>query len=306
MLLKLRWRLETIFFLVISSTVALLPGAIALSLGRLLGRIAFALIGGRRRIAIANLELCLPYLERQPGWQGGSAQDLARGVFENLGCCIVEVCRIYGGRGRQLIDSVEFRGIENFDRAFAKGKGVAFITAHSGNWELLALAFGVRRHEISVVARRQDNPHLNQMIERIRKRYGNGVIYREGALRAMFSAFRKKEVVGVLIDQAGGEDTGVLIDFLGRPAWTILMPAVIARKSGTPLLPAFIHREGDRNIITIHPEFEVCADPDPDVAAVEDTKGLTRYIEQYVVQHPTQWYWIHNRWKNVPPDAASR
>lgn len=303
MLMKIRWYLETAFFLVISFTVALLPNSIALTVGRGLGRIAFALLGRRRRIAIANLEASLPFLERQPGWRGGSARELARGVFENLGCCVVEVCKMYQGRGQELIDSVEFRGVEHYQKAFVKGKGVAFITAHSGNWELLALAFGVRQHDISVVARRQDNPYLNAMIERIRKRYGNGVIYKEGALRAMFSAFRKKEIVGILIDQAVGSDNGVLTEFLGRPAWSILMPALLARKSGTPLLPAFIHREGSRNIITLHPEYQISNDPDPEVAAAEDTKGLTRYIEEYVIQHPTQWYWVHKRWKNVP--AAS-
>lgn len=305
MVLKLRWYLETAFFLVISSTAALLPAATALSLGRWIGRAGFALSGRRRRIAIENIQASLPFLERQPGWQGGSARELARGVFENLGCCVLEVCQIYGGRGQELIDAVEFRGVEHFDQAFAKGKGVAFITAHSGNWELLALAFGVRRHELSVVARRQDNPYLNAMIERIRKRYGNGVIYKEGALRSMFSAFRKKEIVGILVDQAARPDNGILTDFLGRPAWSILMPAVIARKSGTPLLPAFIHREGNKSIITIHPEYRVSEHPDPEVAAAEDTRGLTRCIEEYVIAHPTQWYWVHKRWKNAPPAASS-
>ncbi|QXE90685.1 lysophospholipid acyltransferase family protein [Geomonas subterranea] len=300
---QLRWYLEMVFFVVISSTIALLPNSVALSAGRLLGRTAFLFFGRRRRIAIANLEASLPFLERQPGWRGGTARELARGVFENLGCCIVEVCKIYRGSGQELIDNVEFRGVEHFDAAFAKGKGLIFITAHSGNWELLALAFGVRRHELSVVARRQDNPHLNRMVERIRKSYGNGLIYKDGALRAMFSALRKREVVGLLIDQAVQSEWGILANFLGRPAWTMRMPSLIARKSGAPLLPAFIHREGNKSVITIHPEYQLSAAEDPEVAAAEDANGLNRYIEEYVVQHPGQWYWVHKRWKNAPPAA---
>ncbi|MBJ6801694.1 lysophospholipid acyltransferase family protein [Geomonas propionica] len=305
MLTKLRWHLETAFFLVISSTVALLPDAVALSVGRGVGRAAFALLGKRRKIAIANFQASLPFLERQPGWQGGTAKELARGVFENLGCGMVEVCKIYGGRGQQLIDAVEIRGMEHFEAAFAKGKGLIFITAHSGNWELLALAFGVRKHELSVVARRQDNPYLNRMVERIRKSYGNGLIYKEGALRAMFSALKKREVVGLLIDQAVQSDWGILADFLGRPAWTMRMPSLIARKSGAPLLPAFMHREGNKSVITIHPEYRLSEAADPEVAAAEDANGLNRYIEDYVVRHPEQWYWVHKRWKNAPPTAAA-
>ncbi|QWV92678.1 lysophospholipid acyltransferase family protein [Geomonas oryzisoli] len=306
MLKQLRWYLETAFFLVISFTIALLPNSIALSVGRWLGRTAFLFLGRRRRVAITNLEASLPFLESQPGWQGGSARDIARGVFENLGCCIVEVCKIYGGRGQELIDNVEIRGTENFDAAFAKGKGLIFITAHSGNWELLALAFGVRKHDLSVVARRQDNPYLNRMIERIRKSYGNGLIYKDGALRAMFSALKKREVVGLLIDQAVQSEWGILADFLGRPAWTMRMPSLIARKSGAPLVPAFIHREGSKSVITLHPEYLLSTAEDPEVAAAEDAKGLNRYIEDYVVQHPEQWYWVHKRWKNAPPAASSQ
>lgn len=299
MLKQLRWYLEMAFFVVISSTVALLPNSIALSAGRLMGRTAFLILGRRRKVAIANLEASLPFLQRQPGWQGGTAKELARGVFENLGCCIVEVCKIYGGRGQELIDSVEFRGMEHFEEAFAKGKGLIFITAHSGNWELLALAFGMRRHPLSVVARRQDNPHLNRMVEGIRKGYGNGLIYKEGALRAMFSSLKKREVVGLLIDQAVQSEWGILADFLGRPAWTMRMPSLIARKSGAPLLPAFIHREGSKSVITIHPEYRLSAAEDPEVAAAEDANGLNRYIEEYVARHPEQWYWVHKRWKNA-------
>ncbi|QXE85838.1 lysophospholipid acyltransferase family protein [Geomonas nitrogeniifigens] len=305
MLKQVRWYLEMAFFVVVSSTIALFPNSVALSAGRLLGRTAFLFLGRRRRIAIANLEASLPFLERQPGWQGGTAKEVARGVFENLGCCIVEVCKIYRGRGQELIDNVEFRGLEHFDAAFAKGKGLIFITAHSGNWELLALAFGVHKHELSVVARRQDNPHLNRMVERIRKSYGNGLIYKDGALRAMFSALKKREVVGLLIDQAVQSEWGILADFLGRPAWTMRMPSLIARKSGAPLVPAFIHREGDKSVITIHPEYRLSAAEDPEVAAFEDACGLNRYIEEYVVRHPEQWYWVHKRWKNAPQPAAS-
>lgn len=305
MLRQIRWYLETAFFLAVSFAVALLPNRVSLATGRGLGRIAFALLKRRRQIAIDNIAASLPFLERQPGWPGGTPRELARGTFENLGCCLVEVCKLYRGRGRDLIDSVEFRGLEHYQAAAAKGKGVAFITAHCGNWELLALSFGVRYHDISVVARRQDNPHLNRMIEEIRGAYGNGVIYKDGALRSMFAALKKKEIVGLLIDQAVHPDAGVLVDFLGRPAWAIRFPALMGRKSGAPLVPGFIHREGTKQVVTLYPEFLLSNAEDPEVAAAEDARGLTGYIEEYVIQHPTQWYWVHRRWKNSPADGKA-
>ncbi|GAW69051.1 lipid A biosynthesis acyltransferase [Geoanaerobacter pelophilus] len=305
MLKQIRWYLETALFVAVSFAVALLPDRVALAAGRCIGRLFFRLVKGRRRVAIENIAASLPFLESQPGWRGGTAEQLARETFENLGCCVVEVCKLYRGKGQGLIDSVEFRGLEHYEAALAKGKGIAFITAHCGNWELMALAFGVRHHEISVVARRQDNPHLNALIEKIRKAYGNGVIYKDGALRSMFAALKKQEIVGLLIDQAVHPDGGVLVDFLGRPAWTIRLPALIGRKSGAPMVPGFIHREGSKNIVTLYPEYQMSTLEDPELAAAEDTRALTRFIEEYVIQHPTQWYWVHKRWKNSPAPAVA-
>jgi Kdo2-lipid IVA lauroyltransferase/acyltransferase len=302
---EIRWYLETALFLVLSFAFALLPLKLALGAGRWLGRLFFLLIARRRSVAIENIAASLPFLERQPGWGGGSAGSIARETFENLGRCVAEICKIYHGRGRALIDAVEFRGLEHYEAAAAKGKGVAFITAHCGNWELLALSFGVRFHELSVVARPQDNRHLNSVIERVRKGYGNGVIYKAGALRAMFAAFKKQEIVGMLIDQAVRPDEGALIDFLGRPAWAIKLPALIAHKSGAPMIPTFIHREGGRHVVTMSPEFMPSQSSDPDLRAAEDAAGHARYLERYIVEHPAQWYWIHRRWKRAPAPGSA-
>jgi Kdo2-lipid IVA lauroyltransferase/acyltransferase len=305
MLKEIRWYLETALFFTVSFVIALVPSGVALAFGAWLGRLFFILVPYRRQIAIDNITACLPYLQRQPGWPGGTPESIARETFENLGRCVAEICKIYHGKGDSLIDAVEFRGIENYERAFAKGKGVAFITAHCGNWELLALSFGVRYHELSVLARRLDNRHLNAVIERVRQGFGNGVIYKEGALRAMLSAFKRQQIVGMLIDQAVHPNDGVLIDFIGRPAWSTKMPAFVARKSGAPLLPAFIHREGNKQIVTVHPEYVPVEAADPEVCAAEDAAGLARYIEDYVIQHPSQWYWIHKRWKRAPAPETS-
>lgn len=305
MLKEIRWYLELALFLALSLVIAWLPGRSADRVGRWLGRLFFFILKKRRQIAIDNIENALPYLEGQPGWVRRASRDLARETFENLGRSLVEDCKIYHGRGRRLIDLVEFRNLENFERARAKGKGVAFITAHCGNWDLLALAFGARVHEISVVARRQDNPHLNAVLERIRKAYGNRIMYKNTALRAMLAAFKRQGIVGMLIDQAVAADEGVLIDFLGRPAWATRLPAYISRRSGTPMIPAFIHREGDLQVVDFQPELPPSDSADPDLAAAEEVRALNRCIERYIVEHPTEWYWIHKRWKNVPPDLAA-
>ena len=302
---EMRWFLETAVFLTLSRAIAWLPDRFSDGAGRWLGRLFFFLLKGRRQVAIGNIAASLPFLERQPGWQRREAAPLARESFENLGRSLVEDCKIYHGRGRHLIDAVRFEGVEHFRKAQQEGKGVAFITAHCGNWDLLALSFGARFQEIGVVARRQNNPHLNRVLERIRQVYGNQVIYKNTALRTMLASFKRGGIVGMLIDQAVDPADGILVDFIGRKAWATKLPAYIARKSGTPMVPVFIHREGATQVVTFHPQLTLSSAPDSAAAAAEDVANLNRYIERYIIAHPTEWYWIHKRWKNVPPAAAA-
>ena len=304
---ELRWYLETAAFLALSRALAWLPDRLAGCAGSWLGRLFFFLLKERREVAIGNIQESLPFLERQPGWVRRSAAALARETFENLGRSLVEDCKIYHGRGNRLIDAVQFNGLEHYEQAREKGKGVAFITAHCGNWDLLALSFGARYHELGVVARRQDNPHLNRVLERIRQTYGNQVIYKNTALRTMLSWFKRGGVVGMLVDQAVGPDEGILVDFIGRPAWATKLPAYIARKSGTPMVPVFIHREGDLQVVDFHPELVLSRSADVETASAEDVASLNGYIERYIIAHPTEWYWIHKRWKNVslPPAGGT-
>lgn len=299
---KLRWGVETAAFLLFSFFVSLIPYRIGLWLGGMTGRLFFLLLKRRRKIAIDNIRASLPFLQEQPGWETahGTPETIAKRVFENLGKCLVEDCRIYHGRGGGMINGVRFEGLEHYESALAKGKGVAFITAHCGNWDLMALSFGARYREISVVARRQDNAYLNRVLEKIRSGYGNRVIYKQGALKPMITEFRNNNVVGVLVDQAVMPDEGVLVKFLGRNCWTTKLPTVVSRKTGVPLIPAFIHREGDIHVVQFYHEIEPDLEKDGDEGIRTDTAALLSVLEDYIVRYPDQWYWIHNRWKRAP------
>ena len=302
MVKKLVWHLETVLFILLSYSFAMVPRRMALSLGSQLGRLAFRLMKRRRKIAIDNIAASLPFLQAQEGWNPdcGTPEELARRTFENLGRSLAEDFRLYHGRGKEIIDAVQFRGLEHYERALARNKGVAFITGHCGNWELMALSFGARIHGLSVVARRQDNGYLNNVLEKIRSRYGNKVIYKSGALRAMIAEFRANRIVGMLIDQAVVPSEGVLVDFLGRSSWTTKLPTIISRKTAVPLIPILIHREGDGHVITLYPEMHPDAEKDGDDGARADMAILSGVIEDYIVRHPDEWYWIHKRWKRAP------
>jgi len=281
--------------------ISCIPARWVTGAGRLTGLLMLRLLPGRRRIAVDNIRQALPFMTRHPAWSStcDTPEAITRETFIHLGTSLVETCRLYHGKGMGIIDSIEVRGREHYEGARAKHKGVVFVTGHCGNWELVALCFKrLFNDTMSVVARKQNNPYLNTLVERMRMHYDNSVIYKHGALKPIISRLKKDGVVGILADQSVLTEEGVLIDVLGRKAWASKAPVVIAKKTGVPLIPAFIHREQDRHVITLSPEFEISGDMSEE-GIQQDVQALSRYLEDFVCAHPADWYWVHRRWKRA-------
>ena len=298
---KIFWAIQASVFYALIFVASLLPASITYRIGGIVGLLIPLILPKRRAIAIDNISLALPYMKKHHLWNS-SCDDpclLARETFKNLGRSLMEVCRLYLGRGEDIFSKIELRGVEHYNAARLRGKGVVFLTGHCGNWELLALAFcRIFNASMSVVARRQNNPYLNRMVEIMRERYNNSVIYKQGAVKGIISVLRKGGHIGLLADQVVFPEDGALIDVLGRKAWASKAPVIIANKTGTPFLPAFIHREGENHVITIYPEHHFSGDM-TDEGIKEETQSLSGYVENFVVAHPTQWYWVHRRWKRA-------
>ena len=295
------WLIQAAFFYLFTLFVAALPRSQSGRIGKNIGAFLYNILHKRRSIAIDNIRQALPFMKRHPAWTGvfETAEEIARATFMNLGISIVEVCRLYHGKGNDLIDSMEVHGLENFQHAKEKGNGVLCVSGHCGNWELISLSF--KRHlneNVWAIARKQNNPYLNRIVEKMRMGYDNKVIYSKAALRPILSVIKSKGVIGMLADQAVFEDNGALIEFLGRKAWANKAPAVIAYKTGVPIVPVIGYRENNRHIITFLPEYMLCGDR-TEKGIQQDIQALSRFLEEFICAHPADWYWVHRRWKRA-------
>lgn len=302
---RICWMIQAAAFYCLTWLAALMPATVTGRSGAIVGFFISRMLPGRRRIVMDNMENALPYLKDHALWSPPSdnLRELAAESFDNLGRHLMEICRLYHGKGDELIAGIELRGREHYEAARGKGKGMICFSGHCGNWELMALAFSRILGDGVVIAKHQKNPYFNGMVEQMRMNYNSRVIYRKGALRGVLSALKKGQMVGILADQAASRDDGVLIDVLGRQAWASTAPVLIAMRSGAPLLPVFIHREGERHVITFYPEHSFSEDTSKEGLGRE-TQKLSRYVEEFVATHPTQWYWVHRRWKRAGQAAA--
>ncbi|MDI6890071.1 MAG: lysophospholipid acyltransferase family protein [Thermodesulfovibrionales bacterium] len=289
------WLIEAILLLALSIPLAILPYRCSIKAGESLGLLLFYAWRSRRRVAIENLKRAI--LSKALTISDGVEKTI-KDFFKNFGRSFAEVIKLYYGFGKRIIDSVEIEGTENLNGAQSRGRGILFVTGHCGNWELMAIATAVKLSGIAIVARRINNPYINRFIEDARQRYGNSLIYKQGALKGIMDRLKKGGSVGVLMDQAVLPNEGYVIDFLGRRAWTTKMPALIARKTGAAVLPAFIHRTDKGHKIKIYPEVKL-SNINGEDSILEDTKIFSEHIERYIKEYPSEWLWIHRRWKRV-------
>jgi KDO2-lipid IV(A) lauroyltransferase len=282
--------------------LAHLPLGLTLWLGQRLGDLAYWVIPGRRAVARQNLVLAFGG-ERPPRELAG----LCRKSFQHLGMTLVESCILRFGAPTSLVSRVSAEGTEHLEAAMAQGKGVLFLSAHLGNWELLAAAHVLTGHRLSVVVRPMDSPILDQLVTRFREQYGVEVIVKSRAARGVLNALRRRWMVGILLDQHTSRREGVFVPFFGQPASTSKSLALLALWSGAPVVPVFIQREAaGHHRVTIEPVVPPPSTGDrrQDVAAF--TATFARILESRIRERPEQWLWMHRRWKSRPGDELQR
>jgi len=246
-------------------------------------------------VALANLERAFgAALDRE------ARATVARASFRHLGMMAVECCRLFVGPPGSMLSRIRMVGLENLEAARALGRGAFYLTAHFGNWELLAASRALTGAPLSVVVRPLDNPFLETWLARGRERAQLNLIPKRSAVRGVRAALARGDCVGILLDQNAGRQ-GVFVPFFGHAASTSRSLAVLALKTGAPVVPAFIHRlaDGDHEVF-LEPAIPVVrtGDREHDIAA--STARFTEVIERHVRAHPEQWFWVHRRWKTRP------
>jgi KDO2-lipid IV(A) lauroyltransferase len=280
-------------------------GAVA-SLGAAAGDLYGLLARRRRRIAIENLTAAMG-----PDVPPERIHALARASFRHFGRAAFEMITMDryseadardaasaepGGGGR-----LRFEGLAHVQEVYARGRGVLFFTGHYGNWEVSALLHGYLGLPLAVIARPLDNPLLETFLRTLREASGNRVISKRSAVRQTLRAISEGMGVAIVIDQNVRSGARVFVDFFGRLASTTPTLALLALKTGAPLIPVFSIPGPDGSYrIVFGRELTVTTTGDRDADVLALTQTCTRIIEEQVRARPDCWLWMHERWKTRP------
>lgn len=280
------------FFKALSFIIGRLPLSWALGLGAFLGLVWYRLIPIRRATARRNLARAFP------DWPEQKRAQVLRASFINLGHSTMEFLRIPRLNRAQVEALVTHEGWEHYEAAIAQGRGVIVVTAHFGNFDLLACAEAMRGMPLHVVTRKQHVSGVNRFWMETRSRCGVGFIPDKKAAFHILKLLRAGQVVAMVIDQHMPPGKGIPVPFFGVDASTTQAPAVLSLTTGAPILPATIeHLPGGRQRVVVeapvpHPATGNRAD---DVYQL--TLRLNQWLENRIRVRPDHWLWIHRRWK---------
>ena len=293
----MRYRLEYAAVALVRAVLRLLPPPVVRALGGLLGLLFYVADRGHRRVALTNLTHSFPTRTQS------ELRSITREMFKHFGRLLFEMLKFSTLSPAAMLRRVEFEGEERARLAYAQGKGVLFFTGHFGFWEIHAIVHGLRLQPIGVLARALDNPYLNRLLEDVRGRTGNSVIYRQGAVRRVLKTLAAGQGVAMLIDQHMHSADAIWVDFFERPASTTSTLAALALRTGAPVVPVFaLPVEGGRYRMIYEHAVEPPAANTPD-AIREFTQRCTDVLEMYVRRRPELWLWMHRRWRDAPvPD----
>jgi Kdo2-lipid IVA lauroyltransferase/acyltransferase len=272
-----------------------LPLGVLRAAGSALGAVAGRLARQDRERALAHLALAFP--EAAQSWR----DTLLRACARHLGTLLGEVTWLWSASRKRVLARTSLEGLEHLTGALADGRGALLVTGHCGNWEWMNLALCAAGVPMTVAAREVYDARLDEVVRRLRGRFGGETVLRgEGAGRKLARALHSGRVIGLLIDQ-DIDAPGVFVEFFGHPAWTPSGAAVLALRSGRPVITGFATRRADGGaLVRFDPPLAPDGAGDPAAAAGHLTALLTARIEAQIRSHPAQWVWMHRRWRRRP------
>ena len=243
----------------------------------------------RRLVTISNLEQAFPSQKKE------EIVKCSKKVYQELSQTIAEIFLMLSGRfdiDRAVVNKEET--LEKLEKLKIKHpQGWIFLTAHFSNWELLAKFLAKHGYPMLVIGREGDNRLIDHRITvPFREAYGNTTAYKKKAAVAILKTLKRGKNVGILIDQKVHESEAVKVKFFEKDAYTSPLVATMRKKLDIAVVPIFLPRIS---------EGKYCIEVDDATDFVGEIEEMTQYynniMEKIIRKYPSQWFWMHNRWK---------
>lgn len=277
----------------------------AIAFSRMLARVVHRLDHRHRTVAEENIRHAFPELD------AAGVDRLTRKSYEHLLEMAVEIIRMPRTLHRSNMDAhLVYPDPSQYERALAFARldrPRLLLTGHFGNWEVISYAVGLLGFAGNVIARKIDNPYIDQFIREFRRKTGQEILDKSHDYPKMLETLKNRGGLGMVGDQDAGP-RGLFVPFLGRPASTYKSIALMSLEFSAPILVLAAARVGSPLKYNIYLEdlidpCDLADDPDP-VKTI--TRRYTEAMERAIRRHPEQYFWVHRRWKHQPKESKKK
>ena len=267
-----------------------LPLRVLAPIGAGLGRLAYLVVPGRRRVCLVNLAKCFPELDER------ARATLARRHFAALGRSVVERGILFWSSGERIARLVRLVGREHYEAA---KKPVVLLAPHFTRLDAGATRLSMEGEAVSIYSRQKD-AYVNRLLRHFRTRFRPiTLLSRQDGIRGAIREMQRGLPFYYLPDQDFGRRDSVFVPFFGVPAATITGLSRVARLADASVVPTVTRMlpGGAGYEVRMYPAWE--SFPTDDAAA--DARRMNAFIEDRVREMPEQYNWAHKRFKTRPP-----
>jgi len=283
--------LSCILFRAVSFFTCFLPLSCSLFLGRRLGDLIYFFDRRHRALAYAHIRKAL----LEPG-ADLPVRKITRRAYQAFGQNLIEISFIPRINKKYLEKYITIENRECIDAAFERGKGVIFLAAHEGNWELSNIICANLGFPFVLFVRDQGFVRLNALLNSYRLKQGAKIIHKQAGVRQLIEALKSNQAIGMTVDQGG--KIGERVEFFGKDASMSTGAVKLALKYDCAIIPVFYTRvNGPYTKVILDQVYTVKRSGNADLDLRENLQRLIRIYEKYIRQYPHEYLWTYKIWK---------
>ncbi len=284
---------EYILFLSFSKFFQLLGLNLSRRFSYLIAALFYYVIPIRKKTVLENLHNAFP------GYTEKKIKSIAFGSYKSFAIALAEILYIPAMSKEDIEKQVDCNNLELIREKYEENNGVILLSAHFGNWEFMATSIAAQLNiPLSVVIKPQRNPYVTNWMNNARTKWNNEIVPLGISIRQTYQTLKDKKIVAMVADQRGPEES-IKINFFGRDLTVLTGPAILALKTGAPVLYGISVRQDDYSYKTVFAEISKEHLPDSNEEKIKElSQRHMSYLEGIIRKYPEQWLWMHKRWKH--------
>ena len=289
---KIQYYLVIIF----SKFLMLLPKSIRRGLFKFLAYLTYLFFTKNKKVIETNLRYVYGDKISQK-----EIKNIQKACYKKLFLTILSIIENEYLTKKDIESMVKFENKHFIDELKKENKQFIYVTAHMGNLDVLGVIIGHFFGKTTHVQQKIKNPYLSEYMLKQREKYGIKVVEKTGALKKLFLALKKGEIVSLVIDQNTNPLYAAKVNFLGKEEYQLTTSTILSQRFNIPILPVFIVGEEDNyKVIFKEPIY-------PDAKSEEELNQIQADIlSQMIFKYPKEWFWCHKRFKNSNPDLYKK